>query len=126
MTQETQWSPMTCSCMVSYQWDDAEEPRVYRLMGIDRRCDRHGAMLIGDIHFAQLLDESSRVDRVLPELQRRFPQLFDPEDGGFLGSWRFDNGHALRMTLPGISTTAKNQFMSWANVNIGLGLVGLD
>ena len=129
MLQTTQWAPDTCQCRVSYSWDDADpdDQRVYSLVAIDTRCSRHASMLIGDTHFAQIMEENARKNKALGRLEATQPQLFAVAgDGSFLGQWRFDAGHTLRFTLPGIGTTGKNQFLNWCNSNLGIGTVAID
>ena len=58
MKHTTRWQPDTCGCVVEYEWDDTEEPRVHRIKNIVRQCLLHEKLgKIEDI-FSGVVDDN--------------------------------------------------------------------
>ena len=58
MKHTTRWQPDTCECIVDYEWDDAEEPRVHRITNVIRQCPLHEKLgKIEDI-FSGVVDDN--------------------------------------------------------------------
>lgn len=124
--QITRWSPDTCGCVVEYEWDDAvaQNARTHSIANVVQRCARHQHVAFDAAvdHFAQLVDENPRKNKLIVRLKTQFPAVFDA-DGNFLGSYSFDANHVLTVIIPGITSQQRTTAQTWCDTNLGVGKV---
>lgn len=58
MKHITRWSPDTCGCVIEYEWDDTEEPRVHRVKNIIRQCPLHKTLEIPEDVFDAIVNDN--------------------------------------------------------------------
>lgn len=132
----TTWHPDTCDCIVEFEWDDAvaADQRVHTGKRNVRVCARHasvaGADQIG--HFARLMDENPRKNKLLERLRSQFSELTETDGSGQVVlkrgvvSWSFDDSHVLHISVPSLTTQKKTLAQAWCDANLGVGKVVVE
>lgn len=79
MIQTTKWSPDTCSCILSYTWDDGVpvEQRIQKFNKLENMCPEHQGFLPEEI-YAAVLEENQTKNIVMNLLIDSIPTLTDP------------------------------------------------
>jgi hypothetical protein len=135
----TRWSPDTCDCIISYDWDDSvpAESRVHIANTIEKDCPEHSGLGTPDSFYNAILDENTRKNKAWGHLvnTNNFPDLaeLDPNGevvlkNGVIITWNFtgqDDARVLNVNLSGtpLTTNQKSQVQSWVDTNFGVGKV---
>lgn len=141
VTKTTQWSPDTCGCQFTYEWDDAvtEDNRVHTFKAVTKECASH-AHLTGNAKrdmYDSSLEENRRKNGTIGELLDKAAADFaevNPESGsivlkkGINVSWSWSGiapDRIMTLTVTGITLsqqkiTAAQNFL---NTRFGIGRV---
>lgn len=101
MVKTTKWRPDTCSCVITYDWDDTlpEDERVHTLNTI-QKCKHHDS-----------LDDASAYDQVLNGENRLKNYVLSDIGLGEL-PYAFDKSRKLEVTIPGKTQQEKDAIQS--------------
>ena len=121
MLKITRWRPDTCDCELEYEWDDSqnEDVRTHSVKNILKACPVHSSIATKGQHYATVLDENQRKNKVLGEILEKLPALVEEvtqEDGttvkklrkGLEYKWSFDVDRNLEVDLVGAKLTEKS------------------
>lgn len=120
----TTWSPDTCGCSVTYQWDDTVDPsvRTHTFYRQDRKCPIHAAVQDGD-SLLQLVWDENRRKNLTASLATALGNL--PSEGQLPWfSWSFNANRALEVTInTTITAQKKTQIQNACDLQFGPGKV---
>jgi hypothetical protein len=135
----TIWSPDTCKCTISYEWDDelSATDRVHTPVAILKDCPEHSGLGDAVSFYNALIDENKRKNKALGRLKNvtDFPELAEIGDegqivfkNGVVINWSFtgsDDTRVLNVDLSQtpLSANQKDLAQTWADNEFGTGKV---
>lgn len=127
MLRTNKWSPDTCKCQITYQWDTDEPPatRTFTPIAISP-CSIH----IDDVEdipdeqlmtriarrWNKVIEENRRKNKAITYLENNYPSAV-------IVSWGFNQSRVFEITLSGITNLQKNQIQNAADNFAGVGKV---
>jgi len=102
MKRITRWSPDTCSCILEYEWDDAEDAgsRQHTLKAVLQKCPNHISLSDAGI-YNEVISENTRKNGVFAETQKVFPSLTTDDY-----NWSLDDKRKLKVGFLNLSMNA--------------------
>jgi hypothetical protein len=97
MRRETQWSPDTCSCILVYEWDDAqpESARTHSFKRAVRLCEHHKGLAEAKA-YDKVLAENTLKNLAYIEARKIKPSLMEEDY-----TWSFDEARKLKVGFLG-------------------------
>lgn len=119
-TQYTTWGPDTCTCRITYSWDDAVDPsvRVHTLHSVEVKCAAHASIV--DLSLLQtVLDENRRKNITSSIAREQIGLAADSQLSWY--NWAFTAGRVLQVTIAGIqvSQSVKNKIQAACDLQFG-------
>lgn len=120
----TTWGPDTCSCRITYEWDDEVDPavRTHTQIAVANKCAVHAAVLDNSL-YQMAIDENRRKN--LTGSIARVELGKQPGDAMDWYSWAFTTGRVLQVTFLGINVnqSIKMRIQNVADLQFGPGKV---
>ena len=79
MLKVTRWRPDTCDCELEYEWDNIQDEniRTHAIKNILKACPVHSGEPDKVKHYAVVLEENQRKNKVLGAILEKLPALVD-------------------------------------------------
>jgi hypothetical protein len=120
--QRTTWGPDTCSCRVTYEWDDTVDPsvRIHTLVSVETKCSRHNPIV--DLSLLQsVLDENRRKNLTISMV---VAQLSITDDWSKWFTWVYTAGGVLQITfIVNVNQANKTKIQNACDLQFGPGKV---
>lgn len=128
MIQKTTWTPDTCSCQITFAWDD-QVPEGQRVFTVDKAnpCPEHTGTL--EQVFAKVLEENQNKNKVLGHVVENFPSVYEEVNGekqlkeGIEYNWSFDSSRNLEVEFVGVDKSEVPLIQDSLDSELGLGKV---
>lgn len=116
----TRWSPDTCSCVLEYEWDDAqdESTRTHKFGKAVHLCEHHRALTMAEA-CDQVLSENTRKNIIFGWAKELKPDL-ELDDY----TWSFEKDRKLKVGFLGkLNANNKSKLRALCNTKFGQGKI---
>lgn len=121
MLRVTRWSPDTCSCVLEYEWDDAQDEniRTHSFKRAVQLCEHHKALVASEA-YDQVISENTRKNMEFEVIKTTKP---DASTENYV--WWFDNKRVLQVSIlkPELDTLTKDKVQVDSDKVFGIGKV---